>query len=887
MYVVFIGIIIILLIKNDQLKKELFNSKEENKMLHINIFNMANRLNSMLNQGQEKNIELKNQETNRNITSQNTNQHISFPKEPIYQETKTIPKNTFSKNSLILVLGATFIVLAALVFLTSNWTVLPNIFKTLILFCLILVFLGMYKLADEKFKLPKTSLTFFYIAMFYIPIFWYSLSYLKLLGNYLSIGSNGSFLYLSLTSIITSIIYLKVNVKSDKKHLTTANYFFQIFAVIFFALFLKCNFFGVVLLLTIYNLAILIKNIYFKESVISNNVFLIERIALIVTLIISLFITAFESPSIELLLTNILLIVITCIKKKQTKEMNETIILQILTVGLSLAIAQFIPESEKIILMMLIGAIISYLIFSFLPKEKDIKSSLVPAISLGLIYIIALNNMSEQIIFLLIVAASLMLAISEYYKHRKSIPATFVPLTLMLFIIHLSFYLDIEYIGFITLLVIIEIIKVLLNYYLEKEEKLLVPFEIITNTITLSNLMFFFIIEIFIGETKAILIPVIMSITSYLNYYKTKKTYHSVIGTISLGAIYLTFMNILKQQECKSIAYLIVTPIVLLLNTKGKDIESTKTPTILSFILGFCFLLFNEITLTTIILTTLLATLFIKYNQIKYKKNNLNYIAYFFLALNLYNSPMLKVANIYITPFISFIFIFILLIKIFLEKEDNIETTIISFIYIILDYLAFESNIYYILILLISWSLVNLLSTKKYKVIYLISCNFSLLLLYQNLITDLNLDEITAIKLFGLLLFTILTTRSTIYKKNHKLAKIIETVIIIISCLAALNSYQSQTDGMIFVTLLVAIVIICYKLKISTYFFVSIIAILINLFLLTIELWFSIPWWIYLLVIGIILIIFATNNELQENMKKEHVKSKIKKITDYFEQEVL
>lgn len=82
---------------------------------------------------------------------------------------------------------------------------------------------------------------------------------------------------------------------------------------------------------------------------------------------------------------------------------------------------------------------------------------------------------------------------------------------------------------------------------------------------------------------------------------------------------------------------------------------------------------------------------------------------------------------------------------------------------------------------------------------------------------------------------------------------------------------------MLYVTLLVILTIISYLYKLGPTFIVSIIFILINVILLTRNFWLSIPWYLYILLIGSILIAFAVNNEL--NSKKDKViKSKLNDI---------
>ena len=71
---------------------------------------------------------------------------------------------------------------------------------------------------------------------------------------------------------------------------------------------------------------------------------------------------------------------------------------------------------------------------------------------------------------------------------------------------------------------------------------------------------------------------------------------------------------------------------------------------------------------------------------------------------------------------------------------------------------------------------------------------------------------------------------------------------------------------------------ISYIKKLGPMFLVSLIAILLNVFILTRVFWFNIPWWIYILVIGITLVLFAVRNETKE--KNDSMKKKLDDIKD-------
>ena len=65
--------------------------------------------------------------------------------------------------------------------------------------------------------------------------------------------------------------------------------------------------------------------------------------------------------------------------------------------------------------------------------------------------------------------------------------------------------------------------------------------------------------------------------------------------------------------------------------------------------------------------------------------------------------------------------------------------------------------------------------------------------------------------------------------------------------------------------MLVVTTLASYYLKFVPAFFCGAISIIISGFILTAGFWIAIPLWIYLVAAGIVLLTFATKNELNEN----------------------
>ena len=155
--------------------------------------------------------------------------------------------------------------------------------------------------------------------------------------------------------------------------------------------------------------------------------------------------------------------------------------------------------------------------------------------------------------------------------------------------------------------------------------------------------------------------------------------------------------------------------------------------------------------------------------------------------------------------------------------------------------------------------------------------------IYNNILYKLKLLDVVVLQLIGYISLLFLVTRTIIKNQNPNIAVKLEWIISSILYVIAIGMYKDELDGILVVTLLILIMIIGYKKKIAPAFFVSLIFIIMNAFLLTREFWFSLPWWLYLLVIGFVLIIFATNNELQKDMKEKKI---VKIWKKYFKDEV-
>ena len=229
----------------------------------------------------------------------------------------------------------------------------------------------------------------------------------------------------------------------------------------------------------------------------------------------------------------------------------------------------------------------------------------------------------------------------------------------------------------------------------------------------------------------------------------------------------------------------------------------------------------------------------------------------------------------------------------YLSYKDKTQSyKISSFIYtfylgnLIANELAIKSLLYLLVIL---WSYVNVISTDKlsikniFKTILVI---FSTLLYYE-VWYQFNLGAYTFIFLSGFVFAGLYLIKDIIAKIDiveRKDLNIIEIMLFGLVYFFALTMYTSAYDGLLFTIYILIFTMVGYYIKDEAMFMVSLIALLINALDLTREFWLAIPWWIYLLLIGGILILTAVINEINQTRKDDKItiKNIVKKIKNNF-----
>lgn len=731
------------------------------------------------------------------LTLENTETHSNTVVSKV--EKKTVPKKKVDpkeqKNTSILITGAILIILAAIVFLTSTWNSIPDLLKTLVIILLTGVFLGASKIAKNKFHLEKTSNTFFYMAMAYIPIGLISCSIFGLFGEFLAIYGDGNYIYLTGASVLTAIIYFAFYKTRKSNGLICSSLIAQISAVILFSLIFEYNIKLILINILLYNIFLLfvsenkeigkiefIKNIYNGIAYISG------------------FITLMCLEDVSLKVVSILMLLainyILLYRKKEHTILNSYLFnITIYIFGWYFINSEIINENLRILSQIgyiLIVFVTEQLLLRNTKNEYLKKSSMVIAImNMAIIYFESFGYYSEIFVKPYMVAiieeVLLLIAFVESKEFGKEILSFLIPSCLIAAGCSFLFEMDTSYHAYIIFAILTFMIGELI-----KNKKL--------------NNGFFIVSHVF-------------TVITYWTVFLIKPQFlDDVIYFIILLVIY--GYSFIKNKNIKFFKYLSYIAGTLCLYS------------------GFCFLELDTGDVTYLIPT--IAVICIRILEYKYE---------------------------------------------FLQDEFSKVFKLIygAIAYICLNCISFEIA-YIKQLVCLAWAGLHFyfVTDSKEKDIFRGLTYISGYCMYIAILDELGIDKYHSFSLIGLTVVALLFAK-TIINKYLKDTDNIEYIAFSLIYLIALTSYANEKDGMIYVFALVCLLIYSYTKKYGAVFIVTTLAIIVNALALTREFWLSVPWWIYLLLIGTILIGFAIKNESSENKEKISVGKVVKKLKDNIE----
>lgn len=891
MFLIGIVVIIILGIKNNELTNKIFVLERENKK--YNKYKFCPHCGKSLvndNCGVNHNfVNVNNNVNNNYIQVNNSNNNVvkNVVEHP-YKERVTMNSKEI-KNSLILITGSVLIILSSILFLVSTWYSIHNIIKTLVIFLVLIVFFISSHIADKYLNLKQTSKAFYYIALAYIPIALLSIALFELFGKYLSLYGLGKYIYLSFSSLFVAIIYYYFAKKKDSKLLVVSSYVFQLLTIIFGTLIFSESFKLIMLSLIIYNIIFMLlfkyKKYYYNEDIhiIINTIFVsISGLISVFIMLFSLFNSGFSFVDIAIKISMLCSLYIYLNKNiKYNNVFNYVYPVFILTIFYDLS---FLIDTAFIVKQLFI--ILAIIFICLYDVIKNNKLTLCNFVELSVvIFILYISSIICQIMnvdlylkgFIVLIIYTLF-SLLNYSTNDNNKLFNSYPFVISLFLSIIGVVNNLELplvlSGFSILFVVL--ISILVD---KLEINMRDTLNVIGNVfIWLFTCYFIFSAVDYFSKLSFIFMYALFSLMySIVN----KKINYRFISYIYFNIFLFIFMDYLKLDYSR---YIIPFTTLIIYGIesyvyKDKELLLSKIYLIFSYILSFIILLFiGEI--FSLLLLIISNMLFNKYISDYKLSNGFKYITYFNLIPYIYFSNILIVNNFNYMYLISLLFIINYIYNIYKDKEN--ENIIIYYIYSFMHILCLEESKYIgLIILLIGTYIIYFIKNDKVKDMFKGICYTLLLILYNFIISDLKLDDFTVLSM-GIYIVYLLIISRDILKKYINDYKVLEYIASSFIYFITLFMYNSEFDGLLFVMFVVIIVMICYMYKFGPLLVVSLIAIILNILLLTREFWLSIPWWIYILLIGSLLVVFAVYNEIK--LKKDNdIKDKIKELKDDFD----
>ena len=852
--------------------------------------------------------------TNKNNDTTNNNSNINF-----YNQNGSIKKEKEKTCGfqLMLSIGVFLIILASIIFATSTWKLYSNFIKVLILGGETLLFFALGILLKYVFKVKKTGNALTLISTILLPTTFLCAGYFNLFGNLFSLTGKYSTLFLSVTFLMEALVTLirKNIIKSNKYLFSLICFFAGIFLLIYGIIKNVC------LTFVITSFILMLINI-FKNKIFNNlKEFNIFNILVSIIFTFAYFYFSFNQLfSNDLLLEKLYLVffiislslnfIISRTKDNEVLNIFSVLYETMLVIWFVMFSKNFLTSSFAFV----ISGLISYIVY-YISNNNYVKTtSVIVSYIQGFLGIFIICFVKECVIMAPIISFIYIVLtfIGSLNKDKlKIINIIFEPIYLIMFAIGILIQpFIIKNIKAIDVIMVINaclIIATIVSTIRKNKVKncyliiLIIGLFIQSLCSYFSNVMYFvtaFIIyllliiyslmskdefsknlldalcilslsSVLIGLNKYTLISslittILLIIFSILNKTNNKK--YLYLSLVSIPIIMAMSTLGLSRSIRNDLSLIILIPFMLIFTRKflNRINEKEKITLELVFVSVLGTMISNSILVFIyLILLYVVALLFRK----KYDLSSKTYFNYliFFSVISFISVSYDKLDNLYMIGIITLLVINQILFRILYEKRNIIFEafhSIASLVLIIclinnLGLNNFISSIISIILFIILY-LIYADERMKYTVISFMVYPLNLLLktIDVNVIKDI-------LSLFIYMIPITLLLRK-VFNVEEDVSNIIEGVMLSLMFVMFIFNINLQV-GLTLGIISVLSIIIGLVFKYKSYNITGYVTLILTVIIQTFELWGKMPWWVYLLITGIILVVLAA---LRESKKK-------------------
>lgn len=489
-------------------------------------------------------------------------------------------------------------------------------------------------------------------------------------------------------------------------------------------------------------------------------------------------------------------------------------------------------------------------------------------------FILTFLNIEKNVIISILMTASFLIN----FKGNKNLPKHLVEISKMSMYIYPIFIL-MNYSEDIYSNLLVISLYILFGYYQVLQDRSDYKDNIIMAwSFVLSSVL----LEIISGTSHQIIAYIILISLLYLLVELLKKDRHTLIVNKILYNVFFAFttlVSLINQEPitsfCISLIYLVINFLFAekVLNKKPSIDYSILQPIAVLMFLSITnsFLLENNIDINTLDFVSLSIPIFILLKINKDKKEYLNIHGLLISILLLFS------INIFDPSILSIICLIFGTIYLFMTSGNTVVKKISYGISLLSVMLLLKNDIFeipcYCKDLIIIWIyVISIIIAEKnsiYKKISQALLSICILLFIEDIEVDFTVETI----LINLLLVYVLHLIISFFAKNDKAKNILAAVGM--SIIMLLVVFTTDIVICIYLGILALIVILFgyYKKEYSYLFKVGITAEIVNVIYQLRTLWRAIPFWLYLLLSGLLIVGFVTYKELKkENDKEKRVK---------------
>ena len=896
-------------------KQNTNNNNYVNQNMNTNINNnyINQNVNTMNNNyvNQNMNTNINNNYVNQNMNTNNNNNYVN---QNINVSNKTIKQEKKDSNTALNV-GVILIILSSIIFATTTWNVVSSYIKVLLLLFESLLFLVIGILLKKKFNIIKSGDGLTFISNILFGITFLSCGYFKVFGNEFSLFGKYSNLFIGITFIVEIIsLLIRNKLKKEKDYclilifsLLSAFYiilqvtdnitisfslislilmFLNIYRNTFFGekiiYFKIINIVGISLLSLQYTISCIFM-LYDKENVI----LIISLIMELIFLIFNVFVTLKNSKEISFLsiIYEGLLILFFCIFSGNL--LLSSVTLFIASLGLYLVYYFSNNSSVKVtsIIYFYIQSLISVIMMCFIKESSlfAIISSFILSIITFLAIIkekgvIKIINYIMQLIFTILFSFLIMnefgllsslkigtiifiinLIILFYYILNCFIKSKAKKIYLIVLMICLAIqnFIGLNTISILIITLLINLLLYLYNYFSKDEfdKKILFYISIL------------FVFNCIFGFKNYEILQIILTLSSIIIFYLINNNKKSIIFLSLLYIPIIMFFNLdfITLNSDVEIDLLCILSLPFLLNITRNLINDDEIYVLEFIIYSVCFLNISSNIIIIIYLILIITVAYIlnkkSFHNSKYYFNYLT-ILIPVLCFTLDNTTLYKFSLVTLLCMHAITQVLHLIIYDSRHKIYEIIHSLLSLIIIILTFSKLE---FIPIVLIICSSFVIILlgfvyTNKEVKYLNLCYLMYPLITLISNYFQG----NIKSILMTFSFIFPIIIFVRKIFNLNTKDIKTIE--IISLSFMFFINIFVIDISIAILLgTISIILIIIGYLLRYKELTYLGYISLILLVIIQTVYLWSKLPWWVFLLLFGIILVIIAIYNE---NKKK-------------------